>query len=684
MDSRGTAEAAGRRRPLFVYNGGLLWDPRVRRILTLAGYDPRLGRPGPGDLIGVWGKSPTSPRGETVSALTGAAVLRVEDAFLRSIRPGRAAREPIVGLQLDPLGVHFDSSVPSSLERILATSPLDDAAILTRARDGIERLKALHLSKYNIHDLSEPAPEPGYVLVIDQTRGDAAVEHGAAGASTFREMLVFAQEEHPSARIVIRAHPETTLGHRPGYYNDGHAHGLVSLLTAPVSPWALLDGATAVYTVSSQLGFEAILAGHRPRVFGQPFYSGWGLTQDENPVARRERKLTRAQLFAAAMILAPTWYDPCRDRLCSFEEAVDHLEARLRAFRDDRMGYVAARMRLWKRPHLQRFFGSEAPVRFVADPARAARIAGSAGRPLLLWGADEAAHGNSGSGPRIVRIEDGFLRSRGLGAGLVPPLSLVTDDRGMYFDPRQPSRLEDLIARPVGAAQALRAERLVRSLASGGASKYNLQDAEVPILPEGRRILVVGQVEDDASVRLGGGLDRSNLSLLSRARRENPDAVLIYKPHPDVAAGLRSGAIAGDAVAANRVFLAGGAGPAKLIEAVDEVWTMTSTLGFEALLRGKKVVTTGIAFYSGWGLTTDLFPQPDRRRARPDLAALAHAALIAYPRYRDPVSGLPCPPEVIVERLNRNEIPSAGPVNRSLSKLQGLLASQAWLWRRKR
>ena len=85
--------------------------------------------------------------------------------------------------------------------------------------------------------------------------------------------------------------------------------------------------------MSSQLGFEAILAGHRPRVFGQPFYAGWGLTTDEFPVARRKRNLTRTQLFAAAMILAPTWYDPCRDRLCSFEQAVDQLEAQVRAFR---------------------------------------------------------------------------------------------------------------------------------------------------------------------------------------------------------------------------------------------------------------------------------------------------------------------------------------------------------------
>ena len=54
--------------PLYVYNGGFLTQPRLRRILDLAGYDIRLGKPGaPEDRIGVWGRSPTAPRGEAVA-----------------------------------------------------------------------------------------------------------------------------------------------------------------------------------------------------------------------------------------------------------------------------------------------------------------------------------------------------------------------------------------------------------------------------------------------------------------------------------------------------------------------------------------------------------------------------------------------------------------------------------------
>ncbi|WP_413870339.1 capsular polysaccharide biosynthesis protein [Albidovulum sp.] len=677
------AAAGAEARRLFVFSGGFLTQPRIRRILTLSGYDVHLGKPaGPEDRIGVWGRSPTAPRGEAVGGWTGAPVVRVEDAFLRSVRPGRDGGAPPLGLLIDDLGVHFDSSKASRLERILAADPLDDGAILARARDGIERLKAAHLSKYNAFDPGLAVPEPGYVLVIDQTQGDSSIEWGGASASTFREMLVFAQEEHPGARIVIKTHPETVAGRRPGHYGEGHAHGRISLLDAPVSPWKLMEGAVGVYTVSSQMGFEAILAGHRPRVFGQPFYAGWGLTADENPVARRERKLTRAQLFAAAMILAPAWYDPCRDRLCSFEEAVDQLEAEVRAFREDRGGHVAVGMRLWKRPQLQKVFGRERPVIFENDPARAVAKARAGGRGLLVWGAADAGVSAAAGEVPLCRVEDGFLRSRGLGAELVPPLSLVADPVGIYYDPARESAFERLVAAgpPPGGEQ--RAERLIARIARAGLTKYNLDPEPLPELPAGHRILVPGQVEDDASVRLGAGREHTNLALLERVRAENPGAVVVYKPHPDVEAGLRTGAVPAEAAGRLADVIARRASPATLIEHVDEVWTITSTLGFEALLRGKPVTCLGMPFYAGWGLTRDLFPEPPRRRARPTLAALAHAALIAYPRYVDPVTGLPCPAEVIVDRIARHQIPAAGPASRLLSRLQGLFASHASLWRK--
>lgn len=655
---------------------------RLRRILELAAARPVAGWPRAGDVVLAWGHAPRAWRAEALARRSGAALWRIEDAWVRSIRPGRSGGEPPVGLLIDRRGMHYDPAQPSDLETLLATHPLDDGALIARARLGLARMRALDLSKYNSHDPALPPPAAGYVLVIDQVRGDASLTHGGLGgadgaARRFREMLVIAQEENPGARVLIRAHPETQTGARPGYYTAADARGNVAFIDGPHSPWALLEGATAVYTVASQMGFEAILAGHRPRVFGQPFYAGWGLSADENPPPRRSRVLTRVQLFALAMLVYPVWYDPLRDQLCTFDEVLDQMQARLTAFRQDRNGHIAAGMRRWKRPHVQAFFGRETPVRFADTGA------------TMAW-ASAAPEGFDG-----LRVEDGFLRSRGLGAGLVPPLSLAVDDLGIYYDPGRESRLERLIAGPLPPGGAERARHLRERILAAGITKYNLAPpgpgaadtaatvarlrAERPGAPV---ILIPGQVEDDASIRLGAGDVRTNRALILAARAAHPGAILLYKPHPDVEAGLRPGKVEGADALADLVLDRIDARSA--LTFADRVWTMTSGLGFEALLRGIAVTTLGAPFYAGWGLTEDRGPVPERRLSvypRPDLDRLTHAALIAYPRYLDPLTRQPCPPELAVERLASGQTGRRSPRLRALAKLQGTFASYAHLWR---
>lgn len=663
-----TAAGSERDRRLFVYNGGFLTQGRIRRILQLSGYTIHIGLPTQeGDAVGVWGNSPTAHRGEGVAERRDAPVVRVEDALLRSLHPGRAG-EPPLGLVIDTRGVHFDPANPSELEVLLATHPLDDTALLDRARACIARLAEAHLSKYAAIPLDTPAPAPGYVVVIDQTDGDAAVTASGADRARFLEMLYYAQEEHPGARILIKTHPETAAGHRKGYFRDSDLSDSITFFTDPISPYTLFEGALGVYTVSSGLGFEAIFAGHKPRVFGQPFYAGWGLTTDAFEIQRRQRTLTRAQLFAAAMILYPRWYDPYRDSLCTLETVIDTLEAQARCWREDRHGWAASGMSAWKRPHLQKFYGQHRPVTFSAAPLDISD------RPQMIWA--------SKSQPKmaITRTEDGFIRSRGLGAALTPPLSLVTDDLGVYYDPAQPSRLERWIeARAtLRPDQSLRAARLMRSLTQAGLSKYNTGKPPAA-LPDGQRLLVVGQVGDDASIRTGTSDITTNQALLDAVRAAHPDATLLFKPHPDVEAGLREGALSDPAVAD---MIVSDTDPAALLAQVEGVHTMTSLMGFEALLRGVPVTTYGAPFYAGWGLTTDRSDVPPRRRAQPSLEGLVHAALIDYPRYLDPLTGLPCPVEVAVQRLSDGVLPKAGPRNRILSKLQGIFASYAHLWRR--
>lgn len=659
--------APGQRR-LFVLNGGFFARPRLRRILALAGWRLAVGRPGPGDCVGVWGASPTAWRGRALAARTGAAVVTVEDAFLRSVLPGRD-RSPVgrrgpVGLLIDAQGLHFDPAVPSRIETLAASA--EAAARGDEATAALARLRAADLSKYNAHRPELAAAEPGYVLVIDQTRGDASLR--GAGRAVFLRMLEAARDENPGARLVLRTHPETAAGLRRGHLGHADLRAGEVLCDGPVSPWRLVGDAAAVYAVSSQLGYEAMLAGHRPRLFGQPCYAGWGFSDDEAPVPRRMGRTTLPALFAATHLMAPVWHDPCRNRLTDLEGAIRQIEAEARAFQQDRDGHLAYGIRLWKRRTVAQFFGNGRGVRFARRPSAAVTLA---------W-ANRAAEA-----PQALRVEDGFLRSRGLGAKLVPPVSLVADGRGIYYDPTRESDLEALVAAPLPPGGQMRAGALIARLRNGALTKYNLPGVLPPIPRDGRRVILVpGQVEDDASIRLGAGTEHTNLALLARVRAENRGALIVWKPHPDVEAGLRPGAIPEDRLAGLADVIAAGAPAAALIEAADEIWTITSTLGFEALIRGRPVTTLGAPFYAGWGLTRDLGPVPARRTARIDLETLVHAALVAYPRYRDPVSGLPCPVELAVDRLSDPALTPGGPGLRWLAKAQGALAGHSWLWRR--
>jgi capsular polysaccharide export protein len=167
-------------------------------------------------------------------------------------------------------------------------------------------------------------------------------------------------------------------------------------------------------------------------------------------------------------------------------------------------------------------------------------------------------------------------------------------------------------------------------------------------------------VEDDRSVQSGGGPVQTNLELLRRARANAPDAYILYKPHPDVEAGHRKGIIRDQIALGLADEIVRDEAIGALIAMVDEVHVNTSLAGFEALLRGRAVTTYGVPFYAGWGLTTDLGSVPTRRNIRRTLDELVAAALLIYPRYLDPDTGLPCPPEVLMERLMRPVQPKQG------------------------
>jgi capsular polysaccharide export protein len=298
-----------------------------------------------------------------------------------------------------------------------------------------------------------------------------------------------------------------------------------------------------------------------------------------------------------------------------------------------------------KRVHLRRFV-PQMHITFVRNGASVPDRG-----MLFLWGSASAPPGTPAA-VEIVRMEDGFLRSVGLGADLVRPISWVMDRRGIYYDSTQPSQLEHILQTQTCSAELLaRAARLRDQIVVAGITKYSVggQSWRRP-RNQSRVVLVIGQVESDASLRYGAPKIRTNLALARAARRANPSAYLVYKPHPDVVAGLRAKGPREAEISRWCDEIVTDAPMSIMLTEVDAVHVLTSLAGFEALLRGKGVVCHGQPFYSGWGLTHDEAPV-ERRRHRVNLDELVAAALIRYPLYVSRFDGRRIGPEQAVEEL---------------------------------
>lgn len=604
----------------------------------------------------AWGRKPSSFCAKKFASKHGISICYLEDSFLRSYNTGEYC--PSLGLVVDEVGIYYDSTKPSSLEKLL-NSDLDLLEDLQANVQIASKLIRVHqLSKYNhafdlsVKDIRNTSIQ--CVLVVDQTVGDLSVSFGEANSLIFTEMLATALAENPLATIYVKSHPEVLSGRKKGYLTYVKSNARLVLLRENVNPISLLEKMDKVYVVSSTIGFEALLVGKPVVCFGVPWYAGWGVTDDRcvnsSAWSRRTRNRSVNELFAAAFIHYSHYLNPVTHKNGSIFDVLNWLirqrEMATLLHGPNRRGrVVVVGFPFWRVFNLKSLLGLHSDfVHFVRSLENAKNFVPTQGDTLVCWGASPPIglpNLASLRRARLLHLEDGFIRSVGLGSDLIRPLSIVLDERGIYFDATRPSDLEHMLStREFTSEDVQRAQQVRTFIVDHAITKYNLEPRQtVEYQNNGKLVLLVpGQVEDDASIRLGCTNVCTNLALLNAVREAQPDAFIIYKPHPDVLSLNRKGRLALDAARQYADQVAVGVSVVSCIDACDEVHTMTSLAGFDALLRGKKVVTYGQPFYAGWGLTEDRAINAtafERRQRRLSLDELVAGALLLYPIYWD-------------------------------------------------
>ncbi|EDC4804369.1 capsular polysaccharide biosynthesis protein [Campylobacter jejuni] len=590
----------------------------------------------------------------------------LEDGFIRSLNLG-VENSPSFSIVKDDIGVYYDATAPSKLENLLNTYEFKDEEI-KQAKKAIELIKKYKISKYN-NNLDIPddyfQKDEKRVLIITQTANDASLEFGLSKDFKTVDMIKDAIKENPDSKIYIKIHPDVLSGKKQSDLVINFLPKECILITENFNPIALLEFFDKVYTKTSGMGFEALIQECECICYGMPFYAGWGLTKDKLECKRRMQKRSLEEVFYAAYILYSEYFNSYLNQKSNIFDTIQTLAKykdmeKVNSNRLFMLGFT-----LWKRHFIKPFFKAKNnEIIFLNSIKSLVRYKLKEDDKFFIWGRridynvlkttlikkaqdENLLHFI----PKISLVEDGFIRSISLGSDLTRPFSLIVDDKGLYIDPNKPSKLEELLQNEIFDENMLnRAKNIIKILLENRFSKYNglkHEDLKINAKIGQKIILIPAQVEDDASMILGGfGL--STLDLLKEVRSKNQDAYIIFKPHPDVLSGNRVGLKDETLILEFCDEIVKDCSIDSAIKIADEIHTITSTSGFDALLRAKKVFTYGMPFYAGWGLTKDKH-KCERRTRKLSLEELVAGALITYPRYINPKTKTLCEIEVCLD-----------------------------------
>ena len=241
---------------------------------------------------------------------------------------------------------------------------------------------------------------------------------------------------------------------------------------------------------------------------------------------------------------------------------------------------------------------------------------------------------------KVLFIEDGFIRSFGLGVNGSPSFSMVKDNIGIYYDATTSSTLEELLnSYNFSKDQSLmkKAKEAKAKILEYKISKYNnFDDINLSYLDTKKeKILIIAQTDGDSSLKYGLANTFSTQEMINDALSDNIYAEIYIKIHPDVLAGRKVSDIVVEELPTRCKVLKENINPLVLLNYFSKIYTKTSGMGFEALLLDKKVYCYGLPFYASWGITEDKLLCP-RRVRKLSIDELFAGVYILYSSYYNP------------------------------------------------
>lgn len=636
-----------------------------------------------------WGLKDNTLKARRYAAKNNLQFLALEDGFIHSMSQGRLGAQSW-SLVIDSTGIYYDARAPSDLEKLILDSTVSNKEKKI-AMLSISKITELNITKYNntkrtIPDSLKKLKDT--VLVVDQVDGDLSIKYSLAEKHSFQHMYEAALRENPTSNILIKTHPDVINGKKRGCIDlQQNLPKNVQIITENINSLLLIKQARSIYVVSSQMGFDALLLRKRVICFGAPFYAGWGLTDDRlDPTLpvfeRRNKSIDIETLFYLSYYQYSSYIHPDKGSPCTLEDILNYVELQFRINDHNRGKLYCIGFTPWKKKFIREYLKStESTIFFPSNANEAIAMGFDKSSVSCLWSfkhEKEAALLHSSFKTPVWRIEDGFIRSVSLGSNYTLPASLVVDKSGLYFDATNESDLEKILSKhEFSEKDRERASALRLQLISQAVSKYNVGRRNTEKLPTNTEakciILIPGQVSDDASISKGCLDINTNIKLIKEVRKTNPSGFIIYKPHPDVLSGNREGYVPKDLLMKYCDLVIEDISITDCLSQVQEVHTMTSLVGFEALIRGLKVHCYGIPFYSGWGLTTDRH-KCTRRNRKLCVDELVAGVLLLYPLYFNWQTKRYTTPEVVIGKIHE-QIDKLQKKNRFISAVPSKLAA---------